>query len=76
VGLAVPGTDDLQYDRRFLIARKIDPERGDPNRRKWAHRLAGFEFSVLGTFKYFNFFGGFLLRRRWTRWDSTTFRCR
>src|SRR6267142_4770606 len=40
----------------FLIARKIDPERGDPNRRKWFIFSLVLNFSILGTFKYFNFF--------------------
>jgi len=40
----------------FLIARKIDPERGQPNRRKWFIFSLVLNFSILGTFKYFNFF--------------------
>src|SRR5579863_2595149 len=40
----------------FLIAQKIDPERGDTNRRKWFIFSLVLNFSILGTFKYFNFF--------------------
>src|SRR6266849_3725603 len=40
----------------FLIAQKIDPERGDPRRRKWFIFSLVLNFSILGTFKYFNFF--------------------
>src|SRR5258705_2754662 len=40
----------------FLIARKIDPGRGDANRRKWLLFSLVLNFSILGTFKYFNFF--------------------
>jgi alginate O-acetyltransferase complex protein AlgI len=40
----------------FLIAQKIDPERGDTNRRKWFIFSLVLNFAILGTFKYFNFF--------------------
>src|SRR5258708_19975641 len=40
----------------FLIARKIDPGRGDANRRKWLLFSLFLNFSILGTFKHFNFF--------------------
>src|SRR6266850_5945456 len=40
----------------FLIARKIDPGRGDANRGKWLICSLVLNFSILGTFKYFNFF--------------------
>ena len=40
----------------FLIARKIAPGRGDSNRKKWFILSLVFNFSILGTFKYFNFF--------------------
>src|SRR6266446_3240574 len=40
----------------FLIARKIDPGRGDANRGKWFICSLVLNFSILGTFKYFNFF--------------------
>ena len=40
----------------FLIARKIDPSRSDANRKKWLIFSLLLNFSILGTFKYFNFF--------------------
>jgi alginate O-acetyltransferase complex protein AlgI len=40
----------------FLIAQKIDSERADPYRRKWFIFSLVLNFSILGTFKYFNFF--------------------
>src|SRR5258708_37017296 len=40
----------------FLIAQKIDPTLGDTARRKWFIFSLVLNFSVLGTFKYFNFF--------------------
>jgi D-alanyl-lipoteichoic acid acyltransferase DltB (MBOAT superfamily) len=40
----------------FLIAQKIDPQRGEANRRKWFIFSLLLNFSVLGIFKYFNFF--------------------
>jgi len=40
----------------FLIAQKIAPDRGDANRKKWFMFSLVLNFSILGTFKYFNFF--------------------
>src|SRR5882757_8274385 len=40
----------------FLIAQKIDPTRADAARRKWFIFSLVLNFSILGTFKYFNFF--------------------
>jgi alginate O-acetyltransferase complex protein AlgI len=40
----------------FLIARKIVPIRQDTNRRTWFIFSLVLNFSILGTFKYFNFF--------------------
>jgi alginate O-acetyltransferase complex protein AlgI len=40
----------------FLIAQKIAPDRADANRRKWFIFSLLLNFSILGTFKYFNFF--------------------
>jgi alginate O-acetyltransferase complex protein AlgI len=40
----------------FVIAQKIDPDRGDANRKKWFVCSLLLNFSILGTFKYFNFF--------------------
>jgi D-alanyl-lipoteichoic acid acyltransferase DltB (MBOAT superfamily) len=40
----------------FLIAQKIAPSRSDANRRKWFVFSLVLNFSILGTFKYFNFF--------------------
>jgi alginate O-acetyltransferase complex protein AlgI len=40
----------------FLIAQKIAPDRGDANRKKWFIFSLLLNFSILGTFKYFNFF--------------------
>src|SRR6202140_3934192 len=40
----------------YLIAHKIDPERGDTNRRLRFIFSLVLNFSILGTFKYFNFF--------------------
>src|ERR1700676_2948230 len=39
-----------------LIAQKIDPERGDTERRKGVTCSVVLNFSILGTFKYVNFF--------------------
>jgi len=40
----------------FLIAQRITPESGNANRRKWLIFSLIVNFSILGTFKYFNFF--------------------
>src|SRR5258708_20051642 len=40
----------------FLIAQKIGPTLGDTARRKWFIFSLVLNFSILGTFKYFNFF--------------------
>jgi alginate O-acetyltransferase complex protein AlgI len=40
----------------FLIAQKIAPSRLDTNRAKWFIFSLVLNFSILGTFKYFNFF--------------------
>ncbi len=40
----------------FLIAQKINPRRSDANRKKWFIFSLVLNFSILGTFKYFNFF--------------------
>jgi len=40
----------------FLIAQRITPEGGNLNRRKWFIFSLILNFSILGTFKYFNFF--------------------
>ncbi len=40
----------------FLVAQKINPSRSDTNRKKWFIFSLVLNFSILGTFKYFNFF--------------------
>ncbi len=40
----------------FLIAQKIAPSLSDANRKKWFIFSLVLNFSILGTFKYFNFF--------------------
>jgi D-alanyl-lipoteichoic acid acyltransferase DltB (MBOAT superfamily) len=40
----------------FLIAQKIAPTHSDVNRKKWLIFSLVLNFSILGTFKYFNFF--------------------
>jgi alginate O-acetyltransferase complex protein AlgI len=40
----------------FLIAQKIAPNRRDTNRKKWFIFSLVLNFSILGIFKYFNFF--------------------
>src|SRR5467141_1499412 len=40
----------------FLIAQKITPSRSDTNRKQWFIFSLVLNFSILGTFKYFNFF--------------------
>src|SRR5712664_433594 len=42
----------------FLIAQKITPSRSDTNRKKWFIFSLVLNFSILGIFKYFNFFTG------------------
>jgi alginate O-acetyltransferase complex protein AlgI len=42
----------------FLIAPKVQPERSDPNRKKWLLLSLLINFTVLGIFKYFDFFTG------------------
>src|SRR5882724_10534324 len=40
----------------FLIAQKIGPSHSDANRKKWLIFSLVLNFSILGVFKYFNFF--------------------
>src|SRR3989475_3000655 len=40
----------------FLIAQKIAPASGEPNRKKWFLFSLFLNFGILGVFKYFNFF--------------------
>jgi D-alanyl-lipoteichoic acid acyltransferase DltB (MBOAT superfamily) len=40
----------------FLIAQKIAPSRSDPNRKSWFIFSLVLNFSILGIFKYFDFF--------------------
>src|SRR6201984_1413995 len=40
----------------YSIAQKIDPASSNPNRKKWLIFSLVLNFSILGTFKYFNFF--------------------
>src|SRR5712664_3445930 len=40
----------------FLIAQKVTPSREDTNRKKWLMFSLVLNFSILGIFKYFNFF--------------------
>src|ERR1700694_2060946 len=40
----------------FPIAQKIYPRRSDTNRKKWLIFSLVLNFSILGVFKYFNFF--------------------
>lgn len=42
----------------FLVARKIPPERENANRKKWLVLSLVWNFTVLGIFKYFDFFAG------------------
>lgn len=44
----------------FLVARRISPEHPGPNRKKWLAFSLVWNFSVLGIFKYFDFFAGSL----------------
>src|SRR5881628_395953 len=45
----------------FLIAQKIAPSRSDPHRRKWFIFSIVLNFTILGVFKYFDFFAGSFL---------------
>src|SRR5216683_1482091 len=45
----------------FLIAQKIAPGRSDLNRKKWFVFSLLLNFTILGVFKYFDFFAGSLL---------------
>ncbi len=45
----------------FLIAQKIAPTRSDFNRKKWFVFSLVLNFTILGVFKYFNFFAGSFL---------------
>src|SRR5215472_13140505 len=45
----------------FLIAQKIVPERQNPHRRKWFIFSLVLNFTILGIFKYFDFFAGSLV---------------
>jgi len=40
----------------FLIAQKVTPSSGDKNRKRWLTFSLVLNFSILGIFKYFNFF--------------------
>jgi len=42
----------------FLVAQKIAPGRSDPNRKKWFIFSLILNFTILGIFKYFDFFAG------------------
>jgi alginate O-acetyltransferase complex protein AlgI len=42
----------------FLIAQKISPSRADPHRKKWLILSLVWNFTILGVFKYFDFFAG------------------
>src|SRR6201981_1615839 len=45
----------------FLIAQKIVPEKQNPHRRKWLIFSLVLNFTILGIFKYFDFFAGSLV---------------
>lgn len=45
----------------FLVARKIAQDGQDPNRKKWLVLSLIWNFSILGVFKYFDFFAGSLV---------------
>src|SRR5256886_1453552 len=45
----------------YLIAQKIAPSRSDPHRRKWFIFSIVLNFTILGVFKYFDFFAGSFL---------------
>ena len=42
----------------FLIAQKISPSRPGPHRKKWLILSLVWNFTILGVFKYFDFFAG------------------
>ena len=42
----------------FLVAKKIAPSRADRNRKKWLILSLVWNLSILGVFKYFDFFAG------------------
>src|SRR5437879_8211289 len=42
----------------FLLAQKIVPEQQNPHRRKWFIFSLFLNFTILGIFKYFDFFAG------------------
>jgi D-alanyl-lipoteichoic acid acyltransferase DltB (MBOAT superfamily) len=42
----------------FLIAQKISPSKPDPHRKKWLILSLVWNFTILGVFKYFDFFAG------------------
>jgi alginate O-acetyltransferase complex protein AlgI len=45
----------------FLVARKIEPDRSDPNRKQWFIFSLVLNFTILGVFKYFDFFAASLV---------------
>jgi D-alanyl-lipoteichoic acid acyltransferase DltB (MBOAT superfamily) len=45
----------------FLVARKISPSSPNPNRKRWLIFSLVWNFTVLGIFKYFDFFAGSLV---------------
>src|SRR5256886_272366 len=45
----------------YLIAQKIAPSRADPHRRQWFIFSIVLNFTILGIFKYFDFFAGSFL---------------
>jgi D-alanyl-lipoteichoic acid acyltransferase DltB (MBOAT superfamily) len=42
----------------FLVAQKISPTLSNPNRKKWLILSLVWNFTILGVFKYFDFFAG------------------
>src|SRR5579863_1492320 len=42
----------------FLVAKKITTSRANPNRKKWLILSLVWNLSILGVFKYFDFFAG------------------
>jgi alginate O-acetyltransferase complex protein AlgI len=45
----------------FLVAPKLAPERGDAQRKRWLILSLVWNFTILGIFKYFDFFAGSLV---------------